>query len=159
MRRKLQCSQEVTIHVPLEIVWEFGQDLTRIPQYHPRVVSVDLLSGSSLRAAGVAYQCHLNDGKNTCIEKDVEIVPFEKITTVFPEDTLGISKLLPDYVVETLFSSVDKDVTRVEFRHYYSTDKWMARLLNGFIRRRIAKESQQTLNAVKRVIESEYRVP
>ena len=54
-------------------------DLTKIPTFHPRVVKVDLLSGKAQREPGVAYQCHLKGGKHTCIEKDIEIVPMEKI--------------------------------------------------------------------------------
>jgi hypothetical protein len=66
-----QSRQEVIISAPLQKVWELGQDLTKIPQYHPRVNKVNLISGQSQRCAGVAYQCHLSDGKDTCIEKDL----------------------------------------------------------------------------------------
>jgi hypothetical protein len=62
-------------------------DLTRIPEFHPRVVKVDLLSGKALREPGASYQCHLSGGKHTCIEKDIEIIPLQKIVTVLPEDT------------------------------------------------------------------------
>jgi len=67
---------------------------SEIPSFHPRVFKVDLLSGKALREPGVAYQCHLAGGKHTCIEKDIEVVPMEKIVTVLPEDTFGISKFL-----------------------------------------------------------------
>ena len=45
-------------------------------------------------------------GKHTCIEKDIEIVPLEKIVTVLPQDTFGISKILDDYRVETTFQKL-----------------------------------------------------
>jgi hypothetical protein len=96
-------------------------DLTKIPSFHPRVFKVDLLSGKSRREAGVAYQCHLIGGKHLCTEKDVELVPMEKFVTVLPEDTFGISKLLPDYRVETTFRKVNEHVTEVTINHYYST--------------------------------------
>jgi hypothetical protein len=67
--------QEVIINAPLEAVWSFSMDLTRIPEFHPRVVKVDLLSGKTLRESGASYQCHLSGGKHTCIEKDIEITP------------------------------------------------------------------------------------
>ena len=156
MTATLQSRQEVIINAPLQKVWEFGQDLTKIPQYHPRVNKVDLISGQSQRGAGVAYQCHLRDGKNTCIEKDIEVVPMERIVTALPEDTMGIAKLLPDYVVETVFTKVDSDATKVEFHHFYSTRTLKLKLLNLFVRPKIAKESQDTLNSIKRAIEEEY---
>ncbi len=113
--------QSVTIHAPLETVWAYTMDLTNIPEFHPRVSNVDLLSGSAARGAGVSYRCHLSGGKPHplaksarrvgreawCIEKDIEIVPLEKIVTVLPDDTFGISKILNDYRVETTFHRID----------------------------------------------------
>ena len=146
--------QEVVIDAPLQEVWAFSMDLTKIPTFHPRVGKVDLLSGKSQREPGVSYQCHLMGGKHTCVEKDVEIVPMEKIVTVLPEDTLGISKILSDYVVETTFHSTSDSSTRVEISHYYSTRTFKAKLLNLIAGWKIGRETQAMLNAVKRVIES-----
>src|SRR6266566_5295643 len=59
-------------------------DLTKIPEFHPRVFKVDLLAGKTFRKTGASYQCHLSGGKHTCIEKDSEIIPLQKIVTVLP---------------------------------------------------------------------------
>lgn len=158
MKPKLQSKQEVTINAPLEKVWAFNQDLTKIAEYHPRVDKVDLISNKAFREAGVAYRCHLRDGKNTCIEKDIEIIPMQKIVTVLPEDTMGISKLLDDYVVETVFTRQDERTTKMEFYHFYSTKTLKVKLLNLIARKKIARESQDTLNAIRKAIENEYVV-
>jgi len=42
----------------------------------------------------------------------------------------------------------------VEFRHYYSIRGWKARLFHWIAGRRIAKDAQATLNAMKRAIEA-----
>jgi uncharacterized membrane protein len=156
MRPKFQSKQSVIINAPLEKVWEFSQDLSRIADYHPRVNKVDLISGKQFREAGVAYQCHLSDGKNTCIEKDIEIVPMEKIVTVLSSDTMGLTKLLPDYVVETTFKKNDDKTTKVEISHFYSSSKWKVWLLNFIIKRKVARETMDTLNAAKKNIENEH---
>jgi len=156
MRPKFQSKQSVIINAPLEKVWEFSQDLSRIAEYHPRVNKVDLISGKQFREAGVAYQCHLSDGKNTCIEKDIEIVPMEKIVTILPSDTMGLTKLLPDYVVETTFKKIDDKTTKVEISHFYSSSKWKVWLLNFIIKRKVARETMDTLNAAKKNIENEH---
>jgi hypothetical protein len=148
-----QSRQEVVIHAPLQAVWEFGQDLTNIAAYHPRVKRVDLISGKSQRGKGVAYMCYLKDGKNTCVEKDIEVVPMERIVTALPEDTMGITTMLPDYLVETRFTPLAENETKVEFRHYYSTKSMKAKLLNVIAKKKIARESQSTLDAFKRAIE------
>ena len=93
MRPPFRSKQEVIINAPLETVWEFNMDITKIPTFHPRVVKVELLSGKALREPGVSYQCHLSGGKHMCVEKDIEIVPMQKLVTVLPEDTFGISKI------------------------------------------------------------------
>lgn len=156
MRPTFQSKQSVTVNAPLEKVWLFGQDLSRIPAYHPRVNKVDLISGKQIREAGVAFQCHLSDGKNTCIEKDIEIVPMKKIVTVFISDTMGLTKLLPDYVVETTLEKIDDQTTQIEILHFYSSSKLKVWLLNVFIKKKVAKETQDMLNALKKAIENEH---
>jgi uncharacterized membrane protein len=146
--------QGVIIDAPLEVVWSFCMDLTKIPEFHPRVVKVDLLSGKTHRDIGSSYQCHLSGGKHTCTEKDIEIVPMQKIVTVFPADTFGISKILGDYRVETTFQSLGDHSTKVEISHYYSTVSLKAKLLNLMAKGKIARETQATLNAAKARIET-----
>lgn len=151
-----QSRQEVVIHASLQAVWEFNQDLMSIAAYHPRVERVDLISGERQRGEGVAYRCHLKDGKNTCVEKDIEVVPMERIVTALPEDTMGLTKMLPDYLVESRLTPLGENATKVEFRHYYSTESLKAKLFNLIAKRKIATDAQSTLEAMKRVIEAEY---
>jgi hypothetical protein len=152
-----QSRQEVIINAPLEAVWRFSMDLTKIPEFHPRVVKVDLLSGKAFREPGAAYQCHFSGGKQTCIERDIEIIPLEKIVTVLPEDTFGITKILTDYRVETTFQALGDRSTKVEISHYYSTTSLKAKLLNFIAKGKIDRETQATLNAAKVTIEAACR--
>jgi uncharacterized membrane protein len=154
LRPPFRSKQEVIISAPLEVVWSFSMDLTKIPEFHPRVSKVDLIDGKAIREPGVSYQCHLSGGKHTCIEKDIEIVPFEKIVTVLPEDTFGISKILSDYTVETTFRKLGDSSTKVEISHYYSTKGLKAKFLNFVAKGKIARETQATLNAAKAAIEN-----
>jgi uncharacterized membrane protein len=156
MRPPFRSKQEIIINAPLEAVWSFSMDLTKIPEFHPRVVKVDLLSGKAFREPGVSYQCHLSGGKHTCIEKDIEIVPLEKIVTVLPQDTFGITKILTDYTVETTFRDLG-DSTKVVISHYYSTPTLKAKLLNLIAKGKMARETYATLRAVKAAIEAARR--
>jgi uncharacterized protein YndB with AHSA1/START domain len=151
----LRSRQSVTIDAPLEAVWEYNSDLSRIADFHPRVDKVDLIDGQSQRAAGVGYKCHLRGGRHTCVERDIEVVPMERIVTTLPEDSFGVARLLPDYRVETTLEREGVGRTRVEFRHYYSIRGWKARLFHWIAGRRIAKESQATLDAIKRAVEAQ----
>ena len=155
MQPPFRSKQEVIIDAPLEAVWSFSMDLTKIPEFHPRVVRVDLLSGKTLREPGASYQCHLSGGKHWCIEKDIEIIPQQKIVTVLPEDTFGISKILSDYTVETKFQALGPRSTKVEISHYYSTTTLKAKLLNLIAKGKIARDTQATLNGAKAAIETE----
>jgi hypothetical protein len=156
MKPQFQSKQEALINAALEKVWECNQDLSKIAEYHPRVKKVDLISGKQFRGEGVSYQCHLTDGKNTCIEKDLEIIPMQKIVTQLPQDTMELTKLLPDYIVETNLTKIDGCTTKVEMSHFYSSKKLAVRLLNFVvIKRKIARETQETLNAMKKRIEEQ----
>jgi Polyketide cyclase / dehydrase and lipid transport len=146
--------QEVIINAPLEAVWSFTMDLTKIPEFHPRVVKVDLLSEESFREPGASYRCHLSGGKHWCVERDIEIIPLQKIVTVLPEDTFGISRILSDYRVETTFQTLGDRSTKVEISHYYSTTTLKAKLLNLIAKGKIARNTQATLNAAKAMIEA-----
>ena len=154
MQPPLRSTQEVIINAPLEAVWSLCMDLTRIPEFHPRVVKVDLLSGKTHREPGASYRCHLSGGKHSCVEKDIEIIPLRKIVTVLPEDTFGITKILSDYRVETTFQALGDLSTKVEISHYYSTATLKARLLNLIAKGKIARETQATLNSAKALIEA-----
>jgi hypothetical protein len=149
--------QEVIINAPLGAVWSFSMDLTKIPDFHPRVFKVDLLDGKAFREPGVSYQCHLSGGKHTSIEKDIEIIPLQKIVTILPEDTFGVSKILSDYRVETTFQKLGHRSTKVEISHYYSTTTLKAKLLNLMAKGKIARDTQATLNAAKAAIEAACR--
>lgn len=153
LRPPFRSKQEVIIDAPLEAVWSFSMNLTKIADFHPRVSKVDLIDGKSFREPGVSYQCHLAGGKHTCIEKDIEIVPLEKIVTVLPEDTFGISRILSDYIVETVFCRLGDASTKVEIRHYYSTKSLKAKLINLIVKGKIARDTQATLNGAKAAIE------
>ena len=157
MRPPFRSKQEVIIDTSLEAVWEFGMDLSKIPEFHPRVFKVDLLDGRRYREAGVSYRCHLAGGKHTCVEKDIEIVPLEKIVTVLPEDTFGICKVLSDYTVETTFQKLGDSSTKVEISHYYSTPTLKAKILNFVAKGKIARDTQATLRAIKAAIEADRR--
>ncbi|MGA2368191.1 MAG: hypothetical protein ABSF74_06450 [Dehalococcoidia bacterium] len=80
----------------------------------------------------------------------------EKVVTVLPEDTFGISKILSDYIVETLFSKIDDNTTKMKIQHFYSTKTLKAKLINVIAKGKIKRETQDTLNAIKKAIEKEY---
>ena len=157
MGPRFRSKQQVIIDAPLEAVWSFSMDLTKIPEFHPRVFKVDLIDGKAVREPGVSYRCHLSDGKHTCIEKDIEIVPLQKIVTVLPQDTFGISRILTDYTVETTFRKLGDASTVVEISHYYSTTGLRAKLVNFIAKWKIARETQATLNSAKAAIEAGRR--
>jgi hypothetical protein len=159
LRPPFRSRQEITIDAALDTVWSYSMDLTRIPEFHPRVVKVDLLSGKTFRETGASYRCHLAGGKHTCVEKDIEIVPLQKIVTVLPEDTFGIAKILTDYTVETTFQAIGQRSTRMQISHYYSTRTLKARLLNLLAKGKIARDTQAMLNSAKATIEAASRTP
>ena len=70
----------------------------------------------------------------------------------------GLTKLLPDYTVETTFKKIDNNKTLVEISHFYSISSLKVWLLNFVIKGKVAKETNDTLNGAKKSIENGYYV-
>jgi hypothetical protein len=56
-------------------------------------------------------------------------------------------------MVETTVHRSGQSSTKMEISHYYSTPTLKAKLLNLIARRKIARDSQATLNGIKAAIE------
>ncbi len=156
MNKKLQSQASVIIKAPLQKVWDYGMDISKIPEFHPRVTKVDLLSGKTIKEEGISYQCNITQGKKkgTCIEKVIKVVPMEKFTTAIGEDSWGISRLFENYTVDTVFERISGNETKVSILHYYETNKLKAKLINFLARRKIKKQTLDTLNGVKAKLET-----
>jgi Polyketide cyclase / dehydrase and lipid transport len=150
-----QWRTSVTVRAPKQRVWGIVNDISLIPQYHPEVRHVDLLSGQRARAVGVRYQCTIPEGrKGSCIEEVVEYVPGERTATAFPEDTWGMSKMFADFVVETILVPQGEDETVLVLEAYYEPIGWKTRLLNVlFLRRLMARRALRTIDGIKRLAE------
>ena len=154
MRPPFRSRQEIIIDASLEDVWAFNMDLSKIPAFHARVFKVHLIDGKTFREPGIGYQCHLFGGEHTCVERDIEVVPMERIVTVLPQNTFGISKILSDYTVETTFQKLGDCSTKMQISHFYSTTSLKAKLLNVIAKGRIARETRTTLVAIKAPVEA-----
>jgi hypothetical protein len=159
-RDRLQIEDTVVVEAPLQVVWEYLMDITKIPEFHPRVTKVDLLSGTGRRAEGVSYKCSITEGrgKGMCVEKIVEIVPLQSFVTTIPEDSWGISKLFANYLVDTVVTAIDTHKTRVTIRQHYATRSMKAKFANLLARRKIASQTADTLRAIKRGIERDWKM-
>ncbi len=153
MSEKLQAIQSIKINAPREVVWDYLLDLERIPEYHPRVIRVDLTSGDKYRRAGATYTCYIGNGKHFCTERDTKVIPMSCIITSLPHDTIGLSMILKEYIVETHFRDVGNSCTEMEFQHYYSTPGLHRYLLNFLIKPKIIRQSFEILSSIKRSVE------
>jgi uncharacterized membrane protein len=146
----------VLVDAPLEDVWAFGMDITKIEQFHPRVDRVTLLDGVSIRAPGVSYQCNIlsGRGRGSCVEKVTEVIPLQSFTTEMPTDSWGIAATLRDLRAITSFEPVGKSQTKVTIRILFDVPTLKAKLLALIVDRQLKGQTQQTLNAIKQMIES-----
>jgi hypothetical protein len=137
-------------------LWSIVDDLSLIPKYHAEVGKVDILSGQGARAMGVKYRCTVLEGrKGSCVEEVIDYIPGERFTTAFPEDTWGISKILRDFVVESILVPQGDFETDAVLEAYYEPIGWKMRALNVlFLRRLMARRALSTLKGVKRLAEA-----
>jgi hypothetical protein len=161
MRESFQWRISLRIKASRERLWAIVDDISLIPKYHAEVGKVDLLSGQNTRAMGVKYQCTILEGrKGSCVEEVVDYVPGERFTTAFPEDTWGISKMLRDFVVESILVPQGDLETDAVLEAYYEPIGWKMRVLNVLLLRRLmARRALRTLEGVKRLAEAEFPLP
>lgn len=158
MGAPLQWRTAVVINAPKDRVWSIVDDVTLIPRYHPEVTKIDLLSQQRTRSVGMRYQCVVSHGarKGSCVEEVTEYVPGERMTTAFPEDTWGISKMLDEFSVETIVSSTPDGQTQLVLNAHYRPLGWRIRLANAtFLRYAMARRAQRTLEGIKQLAESD----
>jgi hypothetical protein len=157
MDGKRQVAVELVVQAPLERVWEYAMDISKIPEFHPRVDNVVLLSGSPRRAQGVSYQCEIQHGRGrgSCVEQVTEVERLKSFRTTILEDSWGLSDLFDDYVVESCVTPVGQSATRISIHQFYSTSTLKARLVNLIARPRIRSQTRATLLAIKRAIETQ----
>lgn len=159
MQAPLQWRTAVLIDAPKDCVWSIVDDVTLIPRYHPEVTNVELLSRQRTRSVGMRYQCVVSHGvrKGSCVEEVTEYVPGERMTTAFPEDTWGISKMLDQFSVETTVSSRPDGQTQLVLSAYYRPIGWKIRLANATVLRyAMARRARRTIAGIKQLAESNY---
>lgn len=155
-RGRFQWRASVAVRAPKERVWAIVDDISLIPQYHPEVRKVTLLSGQATRAVGVKYQCTILEGrKGSCVEEVVDHVPGVRTATAFPEDTWGLSKMFGNFVVEGVVVPQGERQAVLVLEAYYEPIGWKTRLFNVlFLRRLMARRALRTLEGIKRLAEA-----
>src|SRR5215471_14562292 len=157
MTAPLQWRTQITVAARQERVWAIADDITLIPQYHPEVRHVELISGAKSRAVGVRYRCTIPEGRRgTCVEEITEYVPGSRFVTGFPEDSWGLGKQLAEFTVETVVEPVPEG-TRVRLNAYYRPRSLLMKLLNPLgLRRLMARRAFRVLAGVKRLAEEPH---
>lgn len=156
MSSRLQWQASVRINAPRERVWSIVDDISLIPEYHPEVTKVELLTGQRIRAVGVRYQCVISEGtrKGSCVEEVTDYIPGQRMATAFPEDTWGISKMFKEFVVATELSPMSERQTVLVLKAYYEPANWKIRAVNAvFLRYAMARRAQRTIEGIKRLAE------
>jgi hypothetical protein len=131
--------------------------LSLIPAYHPEVREVEFPSGNMKRAPGVEYKCVIPSGprRGWCVERVMEYEPLRRTTVAFTDDSWGISKLVENFVTEISLEPETGSETRVSLRGYYAGRGWRGAILNAvFLRRKMRKHAEETLEGLKRLVES-----
>jgi Polyketide cyclase / dehydrase and lipid transport len=156
MKGRSQWKASIIIAASRNHVWSVVDDITLIPNYHPEVRKVDLLSGHRNRQIGARYRCTITEGrKGSCVEEVVECLPGERMATAFSEDTWGISEMFRDFVVESVLLPRGSHETIVVLEAFYEPVGLKAKFLNAlFLRGMMKRRALRTLQGIKRMVES-----
>ena len=104
----------------------------------------------------MAYKCIIPEGsqKGWCVEKVTEVVPLRKMTTEFPEDSWGMSKMFGNFATELHLEAKGESQTALHMLTYYQPIGLKVRLLNIILMRAMMrKRAKKTLLGLKTLVE------
>jgi len=156
MNQKAQWKIEIVVDAPLKRVWEVGEDITLIPQYHPEVDKVDLIEGQAKRTLGTKYRCNILEGRRagSCVEEVVACEPERMLATRMVSDTWGVARMLTNFTVEATVSRRTETSTVLKLQAFYEPVGFKNRVLNALVlRRALRRRSLAVLSGIKRVAE------
>lgn len=158
--KKVKSTARVLIGAPLNKVWDFNMDITKLEQYHPRTEEVTYLSGKTTREVGVEYQCNILEGeeKGSCVERITEVIPMKQFTTTLPSDTWGLSDLFENIEAVTMFEALDANTTQMTIDISFDASTAEAKEALPYAQEKFTAQTWETLEAIKRMIETENSI-
>ena len=140
--------ESITIHRPVNAVFDFVLDGTTNPLWRPGVVDIQRVPGKPL-GVGAAFKQGLKGPGGRRIEGDYEIVECQPNELIKFQVTVGPARPTGTYRFETV-----GDATRVTFILHYEP-KGLARLMDPMITRTMRSEVA-TLSNLKAYLEGQH---
>ena len=140
--------ESITIHRPVNAVFDFVLDGTTNPLWRPGVVDIQRVPGKP-SGVGAVYKKGLKGPGGRRIEGDYEIVECQPNESIKFQVTTGPARPTGTYRFETV-----GDATRVTFMLHYEP-KGLARLMDPMITRTMRSEVA-TLSNLKAYLEGQH---
>ena len=140
--------ESITIHRPINTVFDFVLDGTNCPLWRPGVVDIQRVPGKPL-GVGAAFKQGLKGPGGRRIEGDYEIVECQPNELIKFQVISGPARPTGTYRFETV-----GDATRVTFMLHYEP-KGLARLMDPMITRTMRSEVA-TLSNLKAYLEGQH---
>ena len=140
--------ESITIHRPVNAVFDFVLDGTNSPLWRPGIVDIQRVPGKP-SGVGAVYKQGLKGPGGRRIEGDYEIVECQPNELIKFQVTAGPARPTGTYRFETV-----GDATRVTFMLHYEP-KGLARLMDPMITRTMRSEVA-TLSNLKAYLESQH---
>lgn len=137
------------VDAPLEAVWESWADFGGIYKFHDDVSRTTILTAAVPRGVGAVRLCELADGRNEIEERIVGWVPMQKLGIEFKRTSLPIAQALAEFD----FSSIGRDVTRVEMKMQFTPKGLALRLMKPVVAWKMRTGFKQLLLNNKHFVE------
>lgn len=130
----LQGQDDVIINAPLEQVWTLIADSTRLLDWGPPVVGVEVI-GATPEGIG-SYRrvdAEFSGKKGHFVERRIEHIEGKRMRFVIEEETFGLAKIMRDTGSSLEIESVGSGKTRVIFSFYHRPKGVLGHILNRLI--------------------------
>ncbi len=134
MGAPLQGQDTIIINAPIEQVWTLIADSTRLLDWGPPVVGVQVM-GTTPEGVG-SYRrvdAEFNGKKGHFVERRVEHLEGKRMRFVIEEETFGLAKIMRDTGSSLEIESVGSGKTRVIFSFYHRPKGVLGYILNRLV--------------------------
>ncbi len=149
----LQLDQHIIINASPKKVWEVFNDQSLLTKWTHDVQHSHY--DQKMAAPGLLRknECIVNGKSGTIETRCVSMAGQERAEFVVEKDTFGMTKMLQNMSFAAEFHSHDINKTNFIMQSHYKPKNFLLNLMNGFIKKKMAKEVDIMLIGLKNYIE------
>ncbi len=149
-----QLDQAIIIHASIDKAWNMFNDLSLRPKWTCDVQQINYTHQMATVGETAVTTCIVNGKRGTIETRCLALDPKRRGEFSIDKDTFGMSKALSQMSFATEFLFLNANTTEVRMLSHYRPKNFIIKIMNKFIKKKMAKEVNLMLIGLKNFIET-----